>query len=221
MARAVVDKDVAAGRRAERKAQNRAKLLTAARKIFAEKGVGAATARDIVRETDLATGTFYNYFRDKEDCFQALLDELSEKLRAAVREQRREPGRTLEERIEGAYRAYFELALEERELFRVFRRNVGAVAMMPSDGQFEAGLSELLEDLGEWVEAGDMPGDLDLDYLATALIGIGFQVAAHLVDQEGPDPAAAARFCTTLVMSGTAGFARPSRSGRSRGRAPR
>jgi AcrR family transcriptional regulator len=57
----------AAGRREERKAENRAKLLAAARKVFAEKGLGAATARDIVRETDLATGTFYNYFRDKEN----------------------------------------------------------------------------------------------------------------------------------------------------------
>ena len=66
-----------AGKREERKAQNRAKLLTAARKVFAEKGLGAATARDIVRETDLATGTFYNYFDSKEEVFTALLEELS------------------------------------------------------------------------------------------------------------------------------------------------
>ncbi|MEA2467507.1 MAG: hypothetical protein QOJ57_1633, partial [Thermoleophilaceae bacterium] len=59
------------GRREERKAQNREKLLLAARKVFAEKGYGEATARDIVRETDLATGTFYNYFSDKQDAFMA------------------------------------------------------------------------------------------------------------------------------------------------------
>ncbi|MGZ4201526.1 MAG: TetR/AcrR family transcriptional regulator, partial [Thermoleophilaceae bacterium] len=65
----------ALGRREELKAQNRAKLLAAARKVFAEKGLGAATARDIVRETDLATGTFYNYFEDKNDAFRALISE--------------------------------------------------------------------------------------------------------------------------------------------------
>src|SRR5256885_6060635 len=107
----------AAGRREERKAENRAKLLAAARKVFAEKGLGAATARDIVRETDLATGTFYNYFRDKEDVFQALLEESSERTRAAVREERLKLDVTLEERVEAAFRAYFELALEDRELF--------------------------------------------------------------------------------------------------------
>ena len=76
------------GRREERKAQNRAKLLLAARKVFAEKGYGEATARDIVRATDLATGTFYNYFPDQQAAFVALLDEMSEKGRALVRAQR-------------------------------------------------------------------------------------------------------------------------------------
>jgi AcrR family transcriptional regulator len=80
--------EATAGRREERKAQNRAKLLEAARKVFAEKGYGAATARDIVRETDLATGTFYNYFEDKQAVFMALLEEMGDKGRAIAREQR-------------------------------------------------------------------------------------------------------------------------------------
>src|SRR5215212_7203886 len=94
-----------AGRREERKAQNRQKLLEAARKVFAEKGLGEATARDIVRETDLASGTFYNYFTDKEDAFRALLEEMAERSRALVRAQRREPGVSVEERVANAYRA--------------------------------------------------------------------------------------------------------------------
>src|SRR5918998_6702775 len=83
------------GRREERKAQNRTKLLEAARKVFAEKGLGEATARDIVRETDLASGTFYNYFTDKEDAFRALLAEMSERSRAIVRPPRLDPELTV------------------------------------------------------------------------------------------------------------------------------
>src|SRR5215218_6533673 len=124
----------AVGRREERKAQNRAKLLDAARKVFAEKGLGEATARDIVRETDLASGTFYNYFRDKEDAFRALLEEMAERSRALVRAQRQVPGASVEERVANAYRAYFEWAVEETELFLVFRRNAGAIALMPDSG---------------------------------------------------------------------------------------
>src|SRR3954447_7546917 len=90
--------EVGGGRREERKAQNRAKLLVAARKVFAEKGYGEATARDIVRETDLASGTFYNYFADKQDAFMALLDEMGEKGRAVVGGPPPEPQLPLPER---------------------------------------------------------------------------------------------------------------------------
>src|SRR3954453_21923626 len=158
------------GRREERKAQNRAKLLIAARKVFAEKGYGEATARDIVRETDLASGTFYNYFDDKQDAFMALLDEMSEKGRALVRAQRQDTTTTLEERVANAYRAYFVWAVEEEDLFDVFRRNAGIIALMPDREPFELGVSELIEDLTEWAADGDLP-QTSYDYLATAGVG--------------------------------------------------
>jgi AcrR family transcriptional regulator len=191
----------AVGRREERKAQNRAKILLAARQVFAEKGFGEATARDIVRRTDLATGTFYNYFTDKQDVFQALLEELSEKGRALARAQRQAPGRTLEERVANAYRAYFEWAVEENDMFEVFRRNAGSIALMPDREPFELGISELIEDLTEWAEAGDLPA-AEFDYLATAGVGMGFQVATHLVERDPPDVEGATRFCTRMFMGG-------------------
>src|SRR3954471_1512976 len=115
----------ARGRREARKAQNRAKLLEAARKVFAEKGLGEATARDIVRETDLASGTFYNYFRDKEDAFRGVMAEMAERSRAIVRAQRREPGRTMEERVAGAYRGYLAWAGGGRRPGQGVRRHAG------------------------------------------------------------------------------------------------
>jgi AcrR family transcriptional regulator len=195
------DMATAAGRRQERKAQNREKLLAAARKVFAEKGLGAATARDIVRETDLATGTFYNYFDSKEELFMALVEELAHKARAAVRAQRREPGRTVEQRVEAAYRAYFELVIEERELFEVFRRNAGAITVMADRDWFGAGEDELFEDLVEWARAGEVP-EVELELLAQAMFGAGVHVANHLFDRGAPDPEAAARFCTRVFMGG-------------------
>ncbi|HEY0631511.1 MAG TPA: TetR/AcrR family transcriptional regulator [Thermoleophilaceae bacterium] len=189
------------GRREERKAQNRAKLLLAARKVFAEKGYGEATARDIVRETDLATGTFYNYFEDKQDAFMALLDEMSEKGRALARAQRQDPASSLEERIAGAYRAYFEWAVQENDLFDVFRRNASVIALLPDREPFELGISELLEDLTAWAEAGDIPRG-DFEYLAVAGVGMGFQIATHLVEGDPPDVEGATRFCTRMFMGG-------------------
>ena len=191
---------MAGGRREERKAQNRAKLLDAARKVFAEKGLGAATVRDVVRETDLATGTFYNYFEDKEEIFRALLEDFSAKARVAVRDERLRGG-TIDERVESAYRAYFQLVVEERELFQVLVRNAGAIALMTDDAIFEAGVREFFEDLGTWAEEGLLP-PVDLGYLATAGVAIGFQVATRMIERDPPDVEGASRFCANLFLGG-------------------
>jgi AcrR family transcriptional regulator len=189
------------GRREERKAQNRAKLLKAARKVFAEKGYGEATARDIVRETDLATGTFYNYFEDKQDVFMALLDEMGETGRGLARAQRQDSGASLEERITNAFRAYFEWAVAENDMFDVFRRNAGVIAILPDREPFELGISEFIEDLTDWADAGDIPA-VDFELLAVASVGMGFQVATHLVEGDPPDIEGATRFCTRMFMGG-------------------
>jgi AcrR family transcriptional regulator len=189
------------GRREARKAENRKKLLEAARKVFAEKGYGEATARDIVRETDLATGTFYNYFDDKQDVFTALLDEMGEKGRAIVRAQRQDSAASLEERIYNAFRAYFEWAVAENDMFEVFRRNAGVIALLPDREPFELGISEFFEDLSDWAAAGDIPA-VDLEMLAVAGVGMGFQVATHLVEGDPPDVDGASRFCTRMFMGG-------------------
>ena len=45
--------------------------------------------RDIIRRTDLATGTFYNYFPDKESVLREILDETTGEIRVRVRAARR------------------------------------------------------------------------------------------------------------------------------------
>lgn len=60
------------------------KLLTAATRIFARKGYQNTSIDEIVAEASVAKGTFYNYFRSKEDIFLAIIadgtDRLSQKM---------------------------------------------------------------------------------------------------------------------------------------------
>jgi AcrR family transcriptional regulator len=189
----------AQSRREELKAQNRAKLLAAARKVFAEKGLGEATARDIVRETDLASGTFYNYFSDKEEVFGALLEEFEQRTREATLHLRRDQSLPLEQRVEQGARAFFQVVVEDAELFQVLRRNAGTIAMMPADVLFGSGMAEFAEDLDMWSEDGDLPG-VDLEYLGAAIAGASLQVAGCLVERDPPDPDEAARFCSRMVL---------------------
>lgn len=54
--------------------KTREKIIETAWKLFYEKGFGETTINDILREADIAKGTFYYYFRSKDD----LLGTLSE-----------------------------------------------------------------------------------------------------------------------------------------------
>ncbi len=195
-------------RRAELKRENHAKLLAAARKVFAQKGLVGATARDIVRETDLATGTFYNYFDDKEEAFRAVLEEFSEQARARAREMRRQPGVGLEERIFNAYCSYFELVVADPQMFEFLRRNADMVAMVGAEDMFQEAVDELVEDMGAWVAEGELPEEVRpwLLYVARSLAGGAFQIAAHMADEGASDPDATARFCTRLMLDGLRGF---------------
>jgi len=46
-------------------------LLDAALRVFAQKGIGEATIREIAAEAVVANGTFYNYFRTKNEVVAA------------------------------------------------------------------------------------------------------------------------------------------------------
>lgn len=52
----------------------RAKLLEAAYRVMVQKGVDAATIREITDQADIGFGTFYNYFESKDDLAAAVLD---------------------------------------------------------------------------------------------------------------------------------------------------
>jgi len=64
------------GKREDRKEENRQKILDAAKEVFLEKGYHSASIADIIRQTDLARGTFYLYFRDKQEIFDSLISDL-------------------------------------------------------------------------------------------------------------------------------------------------
>jgi AcrR family transcriptional regulator len=194
-----------AGRREERKAQNRAKLLAAARRVFAEKGFGEATARDIVRETDLATGTFYNYFRDKDEVFRALLEEFEQRVTEAVAPGRANPTGNLEERIERGAQAFFQVVAEDAELFHVLRRNAGLIAILPTEAMFEDAMADFAADLENWRREGILPG-VDLEYLSAAIAGGTFQIAIQMVERDPPDPQGAARFLTRALVGAIQGL---------------
>ena len=64
------------GRREEKKLIARQTILDAAAKIFKSRGFMNTSVSDIMRESNLGVGTFYNYFHSKEEILMELLTNL-------------------------------------------------------------------------------------------------------------------------------------------------
>jgi TetR/AcrR family transcriptional regulator, acrAB operon repressor len=58
----------------ERSERSRAQILDTALKLFAHRGYGATSVRDIAEAAGLSKGNVYHHFPDKESIFRALLD---------------------------------------------------------------------------------------------------------------------------------------------------
>jgi len=69
-----------------RKDARRRTLLEAAIWLFSGCGYHAATVPMIVAKANSSVGSFYAYFRNKEDIFATILDALGEKIDAVIRE---------------------------------------------------------------------------------------------------------------------------------------
>jgi AcrR family transcriptional regulator len=187
-----------AGRREQTKAANRAAILAAAREVFAEDGYDAAGVRDIIRRTDLASGTFYNYFPDKEAIFRALVEETGAEARRRVRAARWR-ARTPREFVEGGFGAFFEYIVEDPERFAFMRRNLDTLRTRFGEAVLPTGTDELAEDLRAGIAAGHL-APLDVEYCAHAMIAVGLELGTRLVERTPPDVEGATRFASALFL---------------------
>jgi AcrR family transcriptional regulator len=192
--------DRANGRRKRTKAANRAALVEAARAVFGELGYEAAGVRDIVRRTRLASGTFYNYFADKEAVFRAVVEETGAEVRRRVRAARTS-ARDLPDFIESGYRAYFAAIVEDPATFAFLRRNLAVLGATGLEHELPLGAAELAEDLAALVARGALP-PLDVDYCAHAMVAVGVELGARMAEREPPDVDGATRFATELFLRG-------------------
>jgi AcrR family transcriptional regulator len=199
----------ATGKRERTKAANREAILAAARRVFSDLGYGAASVRDIVRETDLATGTFYNYFPDKESVLRALVDEITVEARARVRAARMAAS-TLETFVSGGFRAYFEFLAEDPATVALMRRNSGTIRTMFDEPALGAGIAELRADLETFVGAGRIPRH-DAELMAAAMVGAGVEIGLRMVEREPPDVERAVVFVTDVFLGAFERIGQPRR----------
>ena len=175
----------------QKKDAKRTAMMQAAVQVFAEKGYYAATVRDIVQAAEVAIGTFYFYFPDKETLFVHLYEETADFLLQTIDQAVR--SRTeVAQQISRGIQAYVNIAIYEPAVVQLLL--VGGVGAVPS---FEAKRSTFRErlvrlwqrPLDQAIDQGTIP-DQNSRRVAEAFAGAFDEVVLQLLALPEPEQAA-------------------------------
>lgn len=155
-------------RRLDKKAEKRVKILNSASALFAEKGFNDTSMLEIAKKADVAEGTVYEYFRNKEDLMISIPCEKLTRLYDTV------SGKSLEQRLKIIISSVFEFYYDEKDYSTIL------VLMLRTNKKFHQSASnEIIEKLFKIIEEVIVKGqaenifkrDIDLAICRNMLFG--------------------------------------------------
>ncbi len=203
-------------------ARNRRRLLDAAARLFAERGVAGVSVDDVAAAAGVGKGTVFRRFGDKSGLAVALLDERERDLQQAILTGPPPlgPGAEPADRLAAFVGAYLDYATAHLELVRLSetaspgaRYRIGAYRFWHRHVQVllaQAGVPAQAPDAGEPGAPADGHPPADADALAHALLA---PLAADLLHGLGPQQWPAHR---RAVLALAAGAVTPGRGGGAR-----
>ena len=104
---------------AKRKQAHRAKLLETAISLFGKHGYHSTTVPMIVRASGSSTGSFYFYFKNKEDVFAAALEDFGEKISTTIDSAIADAGEKVVRQMRAAIERFVTLLAENPDEARI------------------------------------------------------------------------------------------------------
>ncbi len=188
------------GKREQTKLANRQAILEAAREAFTDLGFEATTVRDIIRRTSLSVGAFYNYFRSKEEVYDALADDGARRFRPILHAQSAK-ATDFESYLRAAVRAYYDFLAAEVAARAVLRPTAEPTPHSRNTPEMLAVFEEVRTVFADVMDRRLAP-KVDLDYLAASCIAIAREIGEQMFLREPVDVEAATEFVVRLILGG-------------------
>lgn len=173
-----------ARRRVEMMEENRAKLIAAARKAFAEKGYASASMDELTAEVGLTRGALYHNFGDKRGLLAAVVNQID----AEMASRAQEIGARAEDEWEGLLAegaAYIEMALDP-EVQRTVLLDGPAVLGDPSQWPSQNSCLQATKQTVERLVAQGILKPIDAEAAARLLNGAALNAALWVAASEDP-----------------------------------
>jgi AcrR family transcriptional regulator len=153
-------------------ARNRRVILETARTLFEERGVTCVTMEEVARASGVGKGTLYRRFSNKGFLCQSLLDEPTRRLQERTLELLRKPELSALEKLDAFLDSLVIFTAENLDLLYGGHEPLCGAERLErfSHPAFDWRRSTVLGLLRTAVREGDVDGELDLEYLASALL---------------------------------------------------
>ncbi|MEO8811899.1 MAG: TetR/AcrR family transcriptional regulator [Caulobacteraceae bacterium] len=197
---------ISSGKREQTKLANRVAILDAAREVFGEMGFEAATVRDIIRRTSLSVGAFYNYYRSKEEVYEALADDGARRFRPILHAVS-DTATDFEAYLRAAVRAYFDFLAAEQETWLLGHQAGEPLVHTRNTPEILAVFEEVRRVFADVMDRGLAP-KVDLDYLATSCIAVAREVGDAMMLRRPVDVEGASEFVARLILGGISALPR-------------
>ncbi len=188
------------GKREKTKELNKATIQAAALSVFQRKGYETTTVRDIIRQTDLASGTFYNYYADKETLFKDIVQDFLVDLTKSVRSTR-QTATCIQEFVYPAYYLFFKAIAENPTIYILTTRNNQIIEDLFEFSAMAVLEKELRQDIQLAIDMGLLP-KVDVEFLSATFMGIGYQLGGAMIARKNFCPKYTAEFATSLFLGG-------------------
>lgn len=192
--------DISPSKREQTKAANRSAILDAAREVFGELGFETATVRDIIRRTGLSVGAFYNYYRSKEEVFDALADDGARRFRPILQAQSAQ-ATDFASYLRAAVTAYFNFIASEQAAWGDAAPGGEAIMHVRNTPELLAVYAEVRGAFAATMDR-DLAAKVDLDYLTASAIAVAREVGERMMHRRPLDVTGAADFVVRLIMGG-------------------
>ncbi|PIO97013.1 TetR/AcrR family transcriptional regulator [Pleomorphomonas carboxyditropha] len=174
-----------AKRRLETMEENRAKLVAAARKAFAEKGYSAASMDELTASVGLTRGALYHNFGDKRGLLAAVVDQIDSEMASRAQEIGSRSGDDWQGMLaEGA--AYIEMALNP-EVQRIVLLDGPAVLGDPSQWPSQSRCLQATRQAMERLVEQGVVKPLDAEAAARLVSGAALNAALWIAASDKPE----------------------------------
>jgi AcrR family transcriptional regulator len=183
---------------------HRARLIAGMAEAAAEKGYAATTIADVVARAQVSRRTFYEHFADKEACFLATFDAVSDLTMAVIAQAVGDDERPWEDRVAAGVEAYLQTLAGEPGLTRVFVSEIlgaGPEALRRRRAVHRR-FADLLQELAR-AHAADLPEGAGIDEdMALAVVGGVDELVRLAVEEDRLDDLPRfARIAQRLVLA--------------------